>query len=81
MKVLSKLTATSTDAPNPGPSIRPGVNLEPTPGFYLNIAAHSNGLFIRTNKAAVFIPHSELIALAQLHEPALVPSTPKKEAK
>jgi hypothetical protein len=79
MKILTKLTAVSADAPDPAPAIRQGMNLEPVPGFWLNVAISDNGLFIRTNKDTVFVPIDELLGLAQTHHPALKP--PAKKGK
>jgi hypothetical protein len=77
MKTLTQLSATVEDLPYHEPrGILQSVHVEPQPGFFLRVELGAAGVRVRRGNAAVLLPLASLVALAQEHEPELIPPAP-----
>ena len=75
---LENLTATKTESPTitERRCITSAVHAELAPGCFMHIHLGNEGLVLGHGEAKVFVPLHELINLALLHEPSLVPPKP-----
>lgn len=82
MKIITKLTGQSSDAPEPQTrSIRQGAHLETAKGKWVNVMVEDDGVAIQTFDQRVFIPTAELFALAETHAPGITKAPPPVQPK